>query len=100
MDCNTCKGHTAAKPDSVPYLVYEGSQARNERTVKRLICLLAAIILLWAGTICGFIWYLNQYDFTGVNVDVSTDGGGDANYIGQDGRILNGTNPGEVQITP
>ena len=79
MNCNTCKGHTAAKPDSVPYLVYEGSQARNERTVKRLICLLAVIILLWAGTICGFMLYLNQYEFSGY--EYTQDGEG-INIIG------------------
>lgn len=95
-ECGACK----TKPENVPYLVYESSQARNERNIKRLICLLLTIIFLWACTIGGFVWYLNQYDFSGVNVDVSTDGGGDANYIGQDGRILNGTNPSEVQITP
>lgn len=98
-ECNSCKGHTP-KPENVPYLVYESAQARNERHTKRLICLLLTIIMLWACTIGVFVWYLNQYEFSGVDVDLSTDGGGDANYIGQDGRILNGTNPGSVQITP
>lgn len=98
-DCNACKGHTT-KPEHVPYLVYESSQARHERTTKRLICVLLIVIFLWACTIGGFMWYLNQYDYSGVDVDVSTDGGGDANYIGQDGRIINGTDPSEIQITP
>ena len=44
--------------------------------------------------------YLNQYDFAGesYSVDLSTDGGGDANFIGQDGDIINGT--GESDASP
>lgn len=41
-----------------------------------------------------FLFYLYQYDFsvetTTKTVEQSTDGGGDANYIGRDGDITNG----------
>ena len=74
-----------SKPDSVPYIVFEGEMARQERHVRRLwIALLAAItaIVLTVGI---FVWYLNQYDFTsyeqdgeGINI-LGTSNGGDCN---------------------
>ena len=77
-DCSACKGHTP-KPENVPYLVYEGAQARNERSVKRLVCLLLVVIFLWACTIGAFMLYLNQYDFAGY--EYTQDGEG-VNIIG------------------
>lgn len=73
------------KPDSVPYIVFEGEMARQERHVKRLwIALLAAITALVL-TVGIFVWYLNQYDFTsyeqdgeGINI-LGTSNGGDCN---------------------
>lgn len=50
------------KPDPVPYLVYEGEMARQERHVKRLwilcIVIFAALIL----TNAGWILYESQYE--------------------------------------
>jgi hypothetical protein len=70
-----------SKPESVPYIVFEGEMARQERHVKRLwIALLAAITAL-ALTVGIFVWYLNQYDFTsyeqdGKGVNIIGDGNG------------------------
>lgn len=46
------------------------------------------VLGLWAATIAGFIWYLNQYDF----VSYSQDGEGQ-NYINNrvEGSVFNGT---------
>lgn len=55
---------------------------------KRLITVLFVVLSLWAATIGGFIWYLNQYDFSSYSVE--SNDGGNANYIGNDGDILNG----------
>lgn len=74
----------------VPYIIYENSLARAERQIKRLwIVLVIAIIAIVACNVV-WMWYINQYDFE--SYTISTDGGGDANYIGQDGDIYNGTN--------
>ena len=80
-----------SKPDSVPYIVFEGEMARQERHVRRLwIALLAAItaIVLTVGI---FVWYLNQYDFTsyeqdgeGINI-LGTSNGGDCNVTATTG---------------
>lgn len=82
-DCGSCKGHTP-KPDTIPYIVFESSQARNERAVKRFVCLLLVIIFLWACTIGVFVWYLNQYDFA--NYEYSQDGEG-VNIMGNENGV-------------
>lgn len=80
---------------TVPYIVYESSQARAERTQKRLIiALIVAIVLLFA-TNGLWLWHTSQYEVVGSEVTVDTEGEGNANYIGQDGDIYNGTNNGE-----
>lgn len=68
-----------SRPESVPYIVFEGEMSRQERHVKRLwIALLAAITALVL-TVGIFVWYLNQYDFT--SYDYQQDGQG-VNIIG------------------
>lgn len=68
-----------SKPESVPYIVFEGEMARQERHVRRLwIALLTAITALVL-TVGIFVWYLNQYDFT--SYDYQQDGQG-VNIIG------------------
>ncbi len=83
-----------SKPESVPYIVFEGEMARQERHVRRLwIALLAAIAAILL-TVCIFVWYLNQYDFEsyqqdgeGVNII------GNMNGVDYDGPAS--TNPNE-----
>ena len=85
-----------SKPDSVPYIVFEGEMAIQERHVKRLwIALLAAITALVL-TVGIFVWYLNQYDFEsyeqdgeGVNII------GNMNGVDYDGAARQETNQEE-----
>ena len=73
--------------ESVPYIVYESAQVRNERNIKRmLIALVLAVVMLFASNLA-WIWYINQYDFA--NYEVSTDSGGNAYYneLVGDGQI-------------
>lgn len=75
---------------AVPYFVYEGEQARNERTIKRLvIVLIVAVALIFASNMAWLIAW-NQYDYLSVDIENSN---GNANYIGNDGDIINGTDP-------
>ena len=80
----------------VSYLVYEATQARHERTVKRLITALIIAIALMFISNAIWIYAWMQYDYIEteeeLRVHISTEGGGDANYIGNDGDILNGEN--------
>lgn len=81
----------------VPYIVHEGIVVRLERQLKRMwIAIIIAVVALLG---CNVAWllYLNQYDFQSYDYDVSTVGGGNANFIGQDGDIYNGTGESETQ---
>lgn len=79
---------TVASSDQVPFIVYEGTIARFERTIKRLIILVGATILLLFASNAIWIYEWNQYDYA--DVDVNTDSG-NASYIGANGYINNGT---------
>lgn len=76
-------------PIKIPFIVYEATMARTERHIKRLwIALIIAISLIFASNA---VWlsFISQYNFE--SYDLSTEGGGNANYIGNDGEIYNGT---------
>lgn len=70
-----------AKPDNVPFIVFEGEITRQERHIKRLwIALIAAIVAIVL-IVGGFLLYLNQYDFAsyqqdGEGVNIVGDGNG------------------------
>lgn len=75
---------------TIPYIVFEGEQARNERHIKRLWIVLIITIILLALTNAIWIYEWTRYDY------VEVDGGdqGVANYIGRDGDITNGEDKG------
>lgn len=72
----------------IPYMVYKGTMARFERTIKRLLITLAiAIVLLCASNFYwAYIWCHCDYE----EVIVDSQDGGNANYIGTSGVITNG----------
>lgn len=81
---------TANEDNRVPFIVYEGTIARFERTVRRLIIVLAVTILLLFASNAIWIYEWNQYDYSDVTVD--SQDGGNANYmgVGASGVINNG----------
>ena len=81
--------------NKVPYIVYEGTIARFERTVRRLIIVLAVTILLLFASNALWIYEWNQYDYSDVTVD--SQDGGNANYMGAgaSGVINNGEGKGK-----
>ena len=81
-------------PESVPYIVHESSMARMERQIKRLwIAVIVAIVLLFASN-AAWIYAWCQYDYSSEEI-VTVDGkDGIANYIGDDGDIVNGESYG------
>lgn len=88
------KGKENIESTFVPYIVYEGEQARNERHIKRLvIALIAAVTLIFASNLVWLIAWC-QYDYSSQTEEIviSLDGtdGGNANYVGNDGDIING----------
>ena len=88
-NCETCKGKDAHAPESVPYIVHESSMARMERQVKRgWIALIVAVCLLFASNAAWLLAWM-QYDYE--SYEITADGDSNANYIGQDGNIYNGS---------
>ena len=87
-NCETCKKVQIA-PENVPYIVHEASMARMERQIKRLwIAVIVAVCLLFASSaIFAYAWL--QYDYE--SYEITSDGDSNANYIGQDGNIYNGS---------
>ena len=91
-NCETCNGKDAHAPESVPYIVHESSMARMERQVKRgWIALIVAVCLLFASN-AAWLYAWCQYDYSSEEIIVEQDAqdGGNANYIGNDGDIVNG----------
>lgn len=63
---------------------------------KRIFTALIVVIVLWFASIGGFVWYLSNSEIIAEVYDVTQDttDGGDANYIGNNGDIINGTSEG------
>lgn len=72
----------------VPYLVYQGTMARFERIIKRLIILFGVMMLLFAGYVYYDKYTDSLYDYA--NVDLNSEDGGNASYVGGSGVISNG----------
>ena len=100
-NCETCKGKEAHAPGNVPYIVHESSMARMERQIKRgWIALIVAVCLLFASSaIFTYAWL--QYDYSSEEIIVEQDAqdAGNANYIGNDGDIVNGLPEGDSTET-
>jgi len=78
---------------NIPYIVYESAQARSERRDKRLILALIIVTTMMFISNIVWLWAWMQYDYTSEESVVTLDSqdGGNANYIGRDGDISNGT---------
>jgi hypothetical protein len=75
------RSNKPTKPETVPYIVFEGEVARQERHIKRLWIALIAAIVAMVLIVGGFLLYLNQYDFAsyqqdGEGVNIVGDGNG------------------------
>lgn len=89
MSCENCEIKEEKMPESVPYMVYETAQARNERDKKRLlIALVVSVVLVFISNAI-WLWAWMQYDYTSEEIIVDSNDGGNANYIGQNGDINN-----------
>lgn len=57
------------RPENVPYIVFEGEIARQERHIKRLWLALITAIVAIVLVVSAFLLYLNQYDFESYEQD-------------------------------
>lgn len=79
----------------VPYIVYEDTATRLERTIERLWILAIILVALLIGTNGAWLYYEHQFEDTIITQDVDT-GNGDANVTGV-GDIYNGQNTTDNQ---
>lgn len=63
--------------------VLEGVMTHDALILKRVLIILALIVVLWAGTIAGFLWYISLPVEETTSVEVENEDG-NANYIGND----------------
>ena len=84
------KGTINAYKEPVPYIIYEGTMVRFERTIKRLIIVIGiAVVLIFASNMA-WLYAWNLYDYSSTEVVVDGESKGNANYIGASGVIHNG----------
>lgn len=76
-------------PETISYYAHEAEVMRHERDKKRLWIVLIVSLVVTAITNLGWVWYLNQYDFEST-VTIDSKDGGNANYLGGNGDIVNG----------
>lgn len=81
-----------ARPDNVPYIVFESAMARSERHSRRLIVALVIAIVLIVASNMAWLWAWMQYDYTSeetsttTTYDYSQDGEG-TNIIGSNNEV-------------
>lgn len=74
-------------------IAFERVQAKEERDnrFKNILLLVLVILVFLSNALWLYVW--NSYDYytETVEIDTGSENGGDANYIGSDGDIYNGT---------
>ena len=90
MDCEECKHSKTVSWSYVELL---------QDSYKRVIRWMAIFILVLLAVIAFGVYEWTQYDYeaTDESISLTTRGGGDTNYIGNDGDITYGTDYGETQ---
>lgn len=102
MTIGSWKGKNTKMDDDkvyVPYIVYEGEMARQERQTKRLIVMLIIMLVLFFASNMAWLYVWNQYEYVDEDVTVDSQDGGNANYIGNAGDIINGISNGKKAET-
>lgn len=65
------------KDNTVTHFVLEGIMNHFSLIIKRLITVIIVVLVLWAATIAGFLWYISlpveEYDSTVVTQDLDGD---------------------------
>lgn len=90
--CNGC-GETPITTVSMSSADWQRNEQRHERREKRLVWVIVLLIVLLVGSNIGWLVYESQFvetETTEENIVVDADENGVANYIGNDGDIING----------
>ena len=83
---------------TIPYFVFEGTLARMDRNIKRMIIAVVVCVAIIFASNALWLYAWMQYDYSGEEITVdSTDG--IANYIGGSGGIINGKGSSQEKQT-
>lgn len=94
MSCETCKNKTTT-PESIPYVAYELSMARAERTAKRLWITILTLIFLLVGSNCLWLYYEMSFeDVVTTTYEADAEDGGNAVINGEGSVNINGESEG------
>lgn len=88
MNMITCNDEE--KMITIPYIVYETAETRHERREKRLLWVIAGVVVLLFLSNMAWLWVFQSYDYVSEEVVIDNNDGGNANYVGNDGDINNG----------
>lgn len=87
---------------NVPYIVYEAMLEKEDRQQRRMVVIIILLIVLLVASNLVWVYEWNQYDYIETETETETesieldaDDGGNANYIGRDGSITNGSSEGD-----
>ena len=88
--CNNCG--TDKKPSSVPYAVLEDFKKTAKANNLKWFIFSMVLLVLFVGSNCIWIYRESQYEdiVTTEEIIVDAEDDGIANYIGNDGDIING----------
>ena len=72
-------------------LAFERMQSKDERNDRWRNLIIVLLIVLLVATNAMWLWAWNQYDYVDDYTSVEADDGSNANYIGHNGDINNGS---------
>ena len=75
---------------NVPYIVYEGAQARQERTIKRLVTIIIILLAMLFASNAMWLYAWMQYDYVDGEVQQVEFDSGDRGINAFIGNDLNG----------
>lgn len=80
------------EPKNIPFVVYESMTEKADRQNHRLVVVIIILIALLFFTNALWLISWSSYDYVdGYSVDVNASDGGNANFIGHNGDIINGS---------
>lgn len=78
------------KDKDIPYIVFESTTARMERTIVRLWVALIVVLFFLMATNIAWITYESQFEETSTTITQDVDSGESSNAIINDGVHING----------
>lgn len=80
--------------------VFAESQCARFQSIIFWLCVIIGVLI--ACNVGQYVYYeyeRSQFETVAIEADISTDGGGNANFIGKDGDITNGENKSKDDIS-